>query len=118
FRYEILVEQIVRIEEEEPVIARKNTGGAQLLEQKIERISFANVQRIEALEYRSPTPARDLSRTIRAVIRADVNIHKAGRVFLCVDAVDQVADDRSLVARAEDGSIAPRRCRRQRLCAL
>ena len=118
FGNEILVQKVVRIKEEKSVVPREHTRGAQPFKQEIKRISLANAHGVKPLKYDCAACARDCGRAIRAVVRADVNIHKAAGVFLGMDAFDQVPDDGLLVAGAEDCRIAPGHGGRQRFWAF
>lgn len=117
-RDEVLVQEIVRIKEEEPVIARERACGAQSFKQEIERIALADMQCVKPLKDGRAPGARDCGGAVRAVVSTDVNIHEAGGVPLRVDAFDQVADDGLLIAGTEDRRIAAGRGGRQRLRAL
>ena len=64
------------------------------------------MHRIVALKDDRAALARHAGRVIRAVVRADVDVHVVHRIVLLrVDAVEQLADDVFLVARGdEDGN--------------
>ena len=76
------------------------------LEHFIEHIALADMHRIVALKDDRAALARHAGRVIRAVVRADVDVHMVHRIVLLrVDAVEQLADDVFLVARGdEDGN--------------
>ena len=76
------------------------------LEHFIEHIALADMHRIVALKDDRAALARHAGRVIRAVVRADVDVHVVHRIVsLRVDAVEQLADDVFLVARGdEDGN--------------
>ena len=71
---------------------------------------FANIQEtlahllgIETREHDGTGLASDLGSVIGAIVGDDEHVDKLARVVLHLDRVDELADDRAFVARADDG---------------
>ena len=110
FFYVVFLQQIVRVEDEERVILSVHTVRAHMLPQSGERVSLADLLPVLPLiNDRSVRFCRD-SRIIRAVVRDHVDIR---RVRLGANAVEQMRQDRLLIARRDaDRDMDPLPCPR------
>ena len=73
------------------------------VEAVIERVTLAHLLGIETREHDGAGLASDLGSVIGAVVGDDEHVDKLARVVLHLDRVDELADDRAFVARADDG---------------
>ena len=100
------VEHVVGIEDEIRLVAPVGILAADDLEAVIERITFANLFCVEALEHNRARLARHIGGVVGAVVGDDEHVDQLCRVVLHLDGVDQVADDRAFVAGRNDDSVS------------
>ena len=100
------VEHVVGIEDEIRLVASVGILAADDLEAVIERITFANLFGVEALEHNRARLARHIGGVVGAVVGDDEHVDQLCRVVLHLDGVDQVADDRAFVAGRNDDGVS------------
>ena len=97
------VEHVVGVEDEIRLIAAIGILAADDVEAVIERVTLAHLLGIETREHDGTGLASDLGSVIGAIVGDDEHVDKLARVVLHLDRVDELADDRAFVARADDG---------------
>ena len=100
------VEHVVGIEDEVGLVTVFAVVLADAGETVVERVPLADFLVVEPREDDRPRFLRHSGGVVGAVVGNDEDVDQLLRVILHADTMDEVADDRVLVARADDGSIA------------
>ena len=93
------VEDVVGVEDEVGLVALVGVLRADDREAVVERIALAHLLGVVAREDDGARIARDLGGVVRAVVGDDKHVDELGGIVLHLDGMDEVADDRALVAR-------------------
>ena len=100
------VEHVVRVEDEIRLVAAVGVLATDDLEAVIERVALANLLGVEALEHSCARLARHVGGVIGAIVGDDEHVDQLCRIVLHLDGVDQITNDRALVAGRNDNGVS------------
>ena len=104
-RHVMLVEQIVGVEHDVGVIFLGGAAALDVIEQIGERIAFAHLLLVEALDHMASHAATHLGGVVVAIVCHDPDVDEFARIRLVLDARDEISDDLGFIARRDKHAV-------------
>ena len=104
----VRAEQVVRVEDQKRIVLLQSVAAPDPVEQIVQRVALSDPAAVEAPVDARTVGLRSLRRAVGAVIGHDIGRDAFGGIILCADALQEVWQNRFLIARRDQNGVARR----------